>query len=82
MKLEEVIKGPVLTEKSMLHQEDNCYLLWVDLKANKNQIKEAVKKIFQVTPKSVKTARIKGKKKAFIKLSEGEEISLAKLDEQ
>lgn len=81
MKLTNVIKQPVLTEKAMVLQEDNCYLFWVDLKATKNQIKSAVKKIFEVKPESVRTMRLAAKKKAIVKLSEGDEISLAKLNE-
>jgi large subunit ribosomal protein L23 len=81
MNLNEIILKPVLTEKAMDKQEENCYLLWVLPKANKNQIKRAVEKLFGVKPKTVRTARIGKKKKAFIQLSEGEEISLAKLSE-
>ncbi len=81
MKSRDIIKEPVLTEKAMVLQKDDCYLFWVDLKANKNQIKTAVEEMFNVKPKSVRTMRLSGKKKAVIKLSKGDEISLAKLDE-
>ncbi len=81
MNLEEVIKQPVLTEKAMENQENGCYLFWVLPKANKEQIKRAVEKLFGVKPKSVRTAGVGKKKKAFIQLSVGEEISVAKLSE-
>ncbi len=81
MNLNQVIKQPVLTEKAMNSQENNCYLFWVDIKATKSQIKEAVKEIFDVEPVSVRTTRCKNKKKAFVQLEEGKEIEIAKLGE-
>lgn len=81
MKLNQIIKQPVLTEKAMKLQESNCYMFWIDPKANKAQTKAAVERLFEVKPASVRTARVGGKKKAFIQLGDGEEISLAKLNE-
>lgn len=81
MNLKKIIKKPVLTEKAMEKQERNCYVFWVEPQATKTQIKKAVEKIFEVKPMLVRTANMAEKKKAFIQLAEGEEISLAKLNE-
>ncbi len=81
MNLYQIIKHPVLTEKAIDNQQSNCYVFWVDPKATKPQIKAAVEKIYQVTPLAVRTASVSGKKKAFVQLSEGKEISIAKLSE-
>jgi large subunit ribosomal protein L23 len=81
MKLRKVIQKPILTEKAMEKQEDSCYLFWVDRRATKTQIKVAVEKIFGVKPEKIRTVRVLGGKKAFIQLTKGEEISLAKLNE-
>lgn len=81
MNQQDIIKKPVMTEKAMLEQEKDCYLFWVEVGATKNQIKSAIKEIFGVKPESVRTMRLSGKKKAVVKLSEGDEISLAKLND-
>ncbi len=82
MKLELVLKEPVLTEKAVESQEKGCYQFWVDVKANKFQIAAAVEKFFNVKPLSVRTARLGDRKKAFVQLPEGEEISFDKLGEE
>ena len=58
------------TESAMKKIEDHNTLLFIcDLKANKAQIKAAVKEMYDVTVKSVNTLiRPDGKKKAFVKL--------------
>lgn len=62
-----VIKGPVLTEKSALFQESadsgSRVVLKVDPRANKIEIKNAVEKLFDVKVGSIKTASMPGKKK-------------------
>jgi large subunit ribosomal protein L23 len=84
-----VIKAPVITEKSTgLGLVGNKFAFWVDLKAGKGDIKEAVQKIFGVTVIGVQTQRVPGKikrmgksagktsvrKKAYITLKEGDKI--------
>jgi large subunit ribosomal protein L23 len=81
MKVNQIIKQPVLTEKAMNSQESNCYLFWVDIKATKGQIKEAVKDLFGVEPLSIRTNRYRNKKRAYVQLEEGKEIAIAKLGE-
>ena len=86
----EVIKSPVITEKSeMLRREYNKYTFIVNTKANKYQIKQAIEEIFKVKVLSVATMNSKPitkrsrmklyktspKKKAIVKLAEGNTIS-------
>ncbi|MFW5888752.1 MAG: 50S ribosomal protein L23 [Bacillota bacterium] len=58
----EIIKRPIVTEKSTKLAEDNKYTFEVDKKANKIQIKEAIEAIFDVKVKKVNV--INGKPKA------------------
>ncbi|WP_457576751.1 50S ribosomal protein L23 [Desulfomarina sp.] len=82
-----VLKGPCLTEKAALLQEDEGQVVFkVHPKANKIEIKRAVELIFNVKVKDVRTANMHGKqkrvgktigftsdwKKAYVTLSEGE----------
>lgn len=68
----QVIENPHLTEKSMDKvDEDNTLVLIVDLEADKNQVKDAVEELFDVTVKKVNTLITpQAKKKAFVSLSE------------
>ena len=60
----DVILKPVITEKSMDLMTDKKYTFLVHTEATKNQIKEAVEKIFNGTKvKSVNTMNLDGKKK-------------------
>lgn len=82
-----VLKGPCLTEKAALLQEDDGKVVFkVHPKANKIEIKQAVEKMFNVKVKDVRTANMHGKqkrvgqkigftadwKKAYVTLLEGE----------
>jgi large subunit ribosomal protein L23 len=49
----EVLKRPVITEKSTLLQEQNKYVFDVAPTANKVQVKDAVERAFNVTVKHV-----------------------------
>lgn len=86
-----IIKSPVVTEKSTLQTAAaNKVVFWVDLKANKKDIKEAVEKAFNVKVLDVNTQRVPGKikrlgkyagrsstrKKAYVTLKEGQKIEL------
>ena len=63
IKYYDVIKRPVITEKSMAMGEKK-YTFLVHPEANKSQIKEAVEKMFDGTKvKSVNTMNLDGKKK-------------------
>ena len=87
----DIIKGPIITEKSMgLQQNQNTITFSVDIRANKIQIKQAIEKIFNVKVESVNTVNVKPKKKrvgryvgktnrkkkAIVKLKEGSSIEL------
>lgn len=87
----EILKRPVLTEKSLtLQAEENKYTFDVEYNADKTQIKAAVEKMFdvkvekvnviKVKPKTKRVGRYVGKtnrrKKAIVKLAEGNTIDL------
>ena len=60
----DVILKPVITEKSMDLMADRKYTFLVHTDATKNQIKEAVEKMFEGTKvKSVNTMNLDGKNK-------------------
>ena len=64
IKYYDVIKKPVITEKSMNAMAEKKYTFLVHPEANKSQIKEAVEKMFEGTKvKSVNTMNMYGKKK-------------------
>ena len=64
IKYYDVIKRPVITEKSMADMGEKKYTFLVHPEANKTQIKEAVEKMFEGTKvKSVNTINSDGKKK-------------------
>jgi large subunit ribosomal protein L23Ae len=66
-----VLRHPLTTESAMKKIEDNNTLVFiVDLKANKRQIKDAVKKMYDITAEKVNTlVRPDGKKKAYVRLT-------------
>ncbi len=91
MEHRDVIKSPIVTEKSSdLQQNNNTYTFSVDVRANKTQIKQAVEAIFNVKvesvntinvhPKTKRVGRYAGKtnkvKKAIVKLKEGSSLEL------
>jgi large subunit ribosomal protein L23 len=85
----EVIKRPLITEKSTIQKESaNQITFEVDRKANRVEIKKAVEGIFKVKVASVRTMQVMGKfkrrgrilgkrndyKKAVVRLMPGESI--------
>ena len=87
----QILKGTVVTEKSTAQKaESNKVAFWVDVQANKNDIAEAVEKVFNVKVLDVNTMRVPGKvkrtgrnmskrptrKKAYITLKQGDKIPL------
>lgn len=86
----DIIKAPIITEKSSTLAQNNTYVFSVDIKANKTQIKDAIEKIFNVKVENVNTINVKPKKKrvgryagktqrvkkAIVKLKEGSSIEL------
>jgi large subunit ribosomal protein L23 len=58
----EVIKAPLISEKStFLANDRNAYTFEVDKKADKDQIKSAVEKLFNVKVVDVRTVNVPGK---------------------
>ena len=61
MHLYEVLRRPIITEKTTLLQGQNKYVFAVATAANKAQIKEAVEQAFNVTVKAVNVQMVPGK---------------------
>ncbi|KJR46979.1 LSU ribosomal protein L23p (L23Ae) [Desulfosporosinus sp. I2] len=59
----DVLKSPVISEKSVGLVEENKYTFWVNPAANKIEIKAAVEKMFKVSVVDVRTLSVKGKMK-------------------
>ena len=87
-KVFEIIRNPLVSEKSTFVSQFNYYVFKVSTKSTKPQIKQAVEKLFNVKVLSVNTLNQNGKlkkfrnilgkrpnfKKAFVKLAEGNTI--------
>lgn len=65
MDAREVIKRPVVTERSMETMDEKKYTFEVDPRANKTEIKSAVEEIFGVKVQKVNTMNYKGKFRRF-----------------
>ncbi|RII25887.1 MAG: 50S ribosomal protein L23 [Geobacter sp.] len=89
MNIYDVIKKPLVTEKSTIEKESrNVIALEVDRNANKIEIKQAVEKLFKVEVDDVNTVNVAGKvkrvgkhigkrsnwKKAYVSLKEGSNV--------
>lgn len=89
MKLQEVIRRPVVTEKAVAKKDEERTLCFeVAAGANKVQIRAAVERIFKVKVASVRTSNNVGKerrrgrfsgfrsdwKKAYVKLKTGQKV--------
>ena len=84
----EVIRSPLVSEKSTFISQFNYYVFRVAINAKKNEIKNAVEQLFSVKVDKVRTSIQKGKnkkfknikgrrsdvKKAMVKLKEGNTI--------
>lgn len=87
---EQVIIEPILTEKSNEMRERGTYTFWVNSRANKIQIKQAIAALFKVHAVDCRVMMVKGKpkrtrgrvgstpswKKAIIQLGAGEKIGV------
>lgn len=63
MNMYDIIRRPVISEKSMSEMADKKYTFIVDINANKTEIKDAVEQIFKVKVDRVNTVRVMGKMK-------------------
>ncbi|MCM3130836.1 50S ribosomal protein L23 [Paenibacillus polygoni] len=61
----DIIKRPVITERTADMMADLKYVFEVDIRANKTEIKAAVEEIFNVKVKNVNTLRVPGKLKRY-----------------
>ncbi|WP_328702030.1 50S ribosomal protein L23 [Alicyclobacillus fructus] len=59
----DLIKRPIITERSTELMEENKYVFEVDRRANKVEIRKAIEKLFGVEVESVHTMNVRGKKK-------------------
>ncbi|MDQ7823182.1 MAG: 50S ribosomal protein L23 [Candidatus Eremiobacteraeota bacterium] len=90
----DIIKKPIITEKSMEGAAINKYTFKVEKTANKVEIRKAIEKIFNVKVISVNTLNVTGKvrrrgkyegrtsdwKKAIVTLKEGDKIEIGGVD--
>ena len=89
MRLHDVIRRPLVTEKSNIgREEQNLVTLAVDPRANKHEIRRAIEELFDVSVIEVRTMRMPRKtrrvgrtsgrktewKKAIVQLAEGQSI--------
>lgn len=84
----DIIKTPVISEKAYAGMERGVYSFWVEPKANKTQIKNAIQQAFGVRVVKINTMNVEGKvkrvgkfegqrvnrKKAMVQLAEGQKI--------
>lgn len=63
MNSHDILRRPVITEKSMAAMAERKYTFIVDIHANKFQIKKAVEEVFGVEVENVATVRCLGKTK-------------------
>ncbi|MCW3491085.1 50S ribosomal protein L23 [Dethiobacter alkaliphilus] len=59
----DIIKKPLISEKSTMMMEEMKYAFQVDPGANKVEIKKAIEELFKVKVKDVNTIRMQGKMK-------------------
>jgi large subunit ribosomal protein L23 len=59
----DIIKKPIITEKSMDDIQERKYTFEVDIRANKTEIKKAIETIFGVKVEKVNTIKVIGKYK-------------------
>ncbi|HJO17492.1 MAG: 50S ribosomal protein L23 [Vicinamibacterales bacterium] len=89
MKLTEVIRRPLITEKTTVMREDGLTLAFqVAMNATKIEVKQAVEQLFKIKVASVRTSITHGKtkrqgrfvgqrpdwKKAYVRLRDGEKM--------
>jgi large subunit ribosomal protein L23 len=86
----EIVRSPVITEKSTMASEHNQVTFRVPLTADKRSVKAAIEGLFKVKVEAVNTIRVKGKlkrfrgelgrrsdyKKAIVTLAEGSKIDV------
>lgn len=93
-----IIKKPIITERSLIDANAGVFTFEVDKNANKYQIKEKIENLFKVHVEKITSANFKGKKrlagrrripvyqpdtkKIWVKLAAGEKIDLFEVGEK
>ncbi|MBI2932829.1 MAG: 50S ribosomal protein L23 [Planctomycetes bacterium] len=88
----EILRKPVVTEKSMARQQKGTYTFIVSMEATKTDVRRAVEKMYNVKVDLVRTLLVKGKlkrmknmlmegrrkdwKKAYVTLKEGYRLDI------
>jgi len=90
IELNDILRRPLVTEKSTRLREENRYVIEVNPTASKGQIREAIESRFKVVVLSINTLRASGKfrrrfgpiggyqpewKKAIVRIKEGQKIT-------
>ncbi len=87
----DIVKGMIRTEKGSVMLRLNKYLFWVDMAANKIEVKKAIEDMYKVKVEGVNTVMMRGKlkrvryavgktsdwKKAIVTLEAGSKIDIA-----
>ena len=91
MRVQDIIRRPLITEKSTELSGINVIAFEVDRRANKIEVKRAVEQLFEVEVERVQMVNVKGKakrfgrtlgkrsdfKKAYVRLKPGHDINFA-----
>ena len=86
----DVLRRPIISEKGTMQLAQNKYTFEVDVRANKEQVREAVEKVFKVDVTDVNVSIVPGKrrrvgrhhamtaewKKAIVSVKEGQRIDV------
>jgi large subunit ribosomal protein L23 len=65
----DIIKRPIITERTSDMMAENKYVFEVDMRSNKTAIKQAIEGIFDVKVVQVNTMRVPGKPKRYGRFS-------------
>ena len=87
-----ILKNPRITEKATMLVEEACYTFDVQNGATKNEIAKAIKALYKVTPREIRTVAVPSKKvtsrktnkightsagrKAYVYLKKGDKIEV------
>lgn len=61
----DIIKSPIITERTSEMMADKKYVFEVELRSNKTEIKQAIEQIFKVKVSNVNTLRMPAKPKRY-----------------
>ncbi|WP_281884028.1 50S ribosomal protein L23 [Paenibacillus sp. YYML68] len=61
----DIIKRPIITERTSEMMADKKYVFEVDIRSNKTEVKQAIEQIFKVKVTNVNTLRMPAKPKRY-----------------